>query len=131
MELMSSPLVQAPVYPRGARQSRAMQFTVRESLAPKEGSQESMDSTQPSRGLIDAVDNDDEEEEKTVIIEKRSPSLKDSTSHSHDVSEPESVSMVMDPGQINEHSSKARFKITTELEDIVVCFSLNCTISSD
>ncbi|KAI0700947.1 hypothetical protein BC835DRAFT_323423 [Cytidiella melzeri] len=112
----------SPAYPRDARQSRAMQFTARESLAPPELSQEPDESQDAGNGSDDAED-DANEEDKTIIFKKSPPSgasTEDSSiNQSRQLLEPESVSMVMNPDKSSDHPTKTRFKITTEVERIV------------
>ncbi|KAI0093281.1 hypothetical protein BDY19DRAFT_1045526 [Irpex rosettiformis] len=121
---MSSPLVHPPTFPRLARESRAMQFTVRESLAPVDISQGANQSPNDSAAGNESVSGDNEEgreedEDVTVILKKNRSPRNDADDQQASSLEPESVSMVINSDETGESKTKMRFKITTELENIV------------
>lgn len=134
---MSSPLAHAPTLSRSAKHPKAMQFTARESLAPTSNLQEVDSSFEDSivgdaPGTGDPDDAASEEDEDVTVMLKLSPPKQDfnddSTSHTQPLPESESISMIMDSHTPGETKTKTRFKITTELENIVVCgpFSALC-----
>lgn len=126
---MSSPLMRAPAFPRAPRESRAKQFTVRESLTPKDNSKRVegslddslLDVSRLSGGNLKA---EVEEEDTTVVLNKRNSPPRDNRgpleTHPQPTPEPESVSMIMNSPSSGAAKSKIRFKITTEMENIVV-----------
>lgn len=77
----------------------------------------------------DQGDAAEEEDEDVTVMLKKSPPKQDfsddRSSHAQPLPESESISMVMEPHTPGETRTKTRFKITTELENIVVCISFS------
>ncbi|KAI0812430.1 hypothetical protein BC629DRAFT_1472907, partial [Irpex lacteus] len=125
---MSSPLAHAPTLSRSAKHPKAMQFTARESLAPTSNSREADSSFEDSivgdaSGTGDPDAAASEEDEDVTVVLKKSPPKQDfsddPSSHAQPLPESESISMVMESQMPGETRTKTRFKITTELENIV------------